>query len=438
MHPAALVILYVTVAMAPLSAAAVGLRPPRSIPDELASGAGMLAFAIVLVEFVLSGRFRTISRRMGMDVTMRCHQLFARTALVLAIVHPFLYRAPFKEPLPWDPTRQLTLTAEPISLTSGILAWVLLIALVILSIGRRRLDFSYETWRLMHGLGALAIASLILLHTLTGGRYAADPVVADIWIGLFAVAVATLLYVYVLAPLAEKRRPWKLASVTEIAPQTWELSIEPAGHEGLSYEAGQFAWLNVGNGPFSLKENPFSISSAPKSGPNLQFLIRELGDFTRTIRSLRPGTPVFIDGPHGNLVVAGRHEPGIAFIGAGVGIAPLLSNLRQLALVGDRRPTLLVFGSRSQSHIPYRDEIDSLADRHRTSVHHLLSRPEPGWTGQRGRIDANVIRSLFRPEMRQWLFVLCGPTPLMETVEDALVDLGVAAGQILSERFDYD
>ena len=40
--------------------------------------------------------------------------------------------------------------------------------------------------------------------------------------------------------------------------------------------------------------------------------------------------------------------------------------------------------------------------------------------------------------MTRWLFVLCGPPIMMEVVEDCLIDLGVPARQILSERFTYD
>lgn len=65
----------------------------------------MIAFAILLIEFVLSGRFQLISDNMGMDVTMRLHQLLARTALVFVLVHPFLYQTPFNPPLPWDVAR---------------------------------------------------------------------------------------------------------------------------------------------------------------------------------------------------------------------------------------------------------------------------------------------------------------------------------------------
>ncbi|MEO3430270.1 ferredoxin reductase family protein [Pelagibius sp. CAU 1746] len=399
----------------------------------------MLAYAVILVEFVLSGRFRSISARLGMDVTMRVHQLFARTALALALLHPFLYRGAFNPALPWDATRQFTLTDDFGALASGIAAWVLLPGFVLLAMGRDRIGFSYETWRWMHGLGAVLIAGLLLHHTLAAGRYSTEAPLAVLWAVLLGIAVLSLVNVYVFKPLLQRRRAWTVASVKPAGLKTWELTLQPDGHDGLSYEAGQFVWLNVGHSAFSLRENPFSISSAPGTGPALQFVIKELGDFTRTLGQVAPGTRAYLDGPHGNLVVAGRGEPGIALLAGGVGVAPLLGILRQLRLEGDTRPTSLVYGNRVAEQISYRDELDALARDHGTEVVHVLSEPPRDWQGRIGMLDAAVVRELFSaPEKRDWLYVLCGPPAMMAAVEDCLIDLGVPARQILSERFTYD
>ena len=169
----------------------------------------------------------------------------------------------------------------------------------------------------MHGIGAAVIAALVLHHTLTAGRYSADPLLANTWIAMFALSMTTLAYVYIVRPLGQMRWPWRVSQVRPLGLKTWSLAIEPLEHNGIAYNAGQFVWLNVGNSVFSLRENPFSIASAPSSGPQLEFIIKELGDFTRTIEQIAPNTPAYIDGPHGNLITAGRRETGIALIAGG-------------------------------------------------------------------------------------------------------------------------
>lgn len=439
MNPIILIPFYVFVVLLPLGLAWVGASQARSFWDELASGAGMLAFAIILVEFVLSGRFRSVSRRLGMDVTMRFHQLIARTAVVLALIHPFLYQTGFNPQRPWDVTRQLTLTPDIESLGSGIVAWILLTPFILLSISRDKLPYKYETWRLMHGLGALLIAALVLHHALAAGRYSQGPVLGSVWTVLFATAVISVMYVYLVEPALQRRKAWVVHSVRPVALKTWELSLDPVNHSGLQYEAGQFAWLNVGNSPFSLYENPFSISSAPASGGRLQFMIKELGDFTKTIGRIKPGTRAYVDGPHGNLIVSGRHEPGIALIAGGVGIAPLISILRQLQLEKDQRPTTLVYGNRIVDQVTCKEELERYQGRPHANLVLTLSDPPEDWTGHTGIVDRALIAKTFEAEhTKDWLFILCGPSGMMETVEDTLIEIGVPPQQIISERFNYD
>lgn len=431
--------LYLAVVFAPLGLAAASGRPPRPMLDELAAGAGLVAFAILLAEFLLSGRFRAISGRVGMDVTMRFHQLLARTALALVAVHPFLYTLPFDRPLPYDPTRQLTLTFEGEGLVTGVLAFLLMPSLVILSIGRDKLPFRYETWRLLHGIGALAVAGLVYLHAVDAGRYSQDWMLRGFWSGLVGLAVLSLLVVYVGKPLLQLRRAWRVSEVRQVADRTWELAVVPEGHDGLSYRAGQFAWISVGRNPFSLDENPFSICSSPAEGRALRFLIKELGDFTASLSQVRPGTCVYLDGPHGHLTLEGRDAPGVAFIAGGVGVAPMFSLLGQLAHGGDTRPTVLVYGNRTADQIAHGDELARLRRVHRTKVIQVLSEPPPEWSGETGIVDAPRIREIFGdPGHRDWLFVLCGPPAMMETVESALLEIGVPARNILAERFRYD
>ena len=173
MKPLFLIIAYLVAVASPLVLSWCVGGPPRAIHQELASGFGILAFAMILMEFVLSGRFKSISNGVGMDVTMRFHQVMARTALFFALLHPFLYQGtPSGGARPWDPTRQLTLTTDFADLWSGVAGFVLLPSLVLLAIGRRQLGQKYETWRLMHGVGALLIAA-VASHCLCGALWGA-------------------------------------------------------------------------------------------------------------------------------------------------------------------------------------------------------------------------------------------------------------------------
>ncbi len=434
MKPVILICLYLVGVTVPLVASWYFGGPPRALHQELASGLGILAFSMILMEFVLSGRFKSISNGVGIDVTQRLHQMLARTALAFVILHPLLYQGtPSGGARPWDPTRQLTLTTDLSALSTGIAAYLLLPVLVLLAIGRKHLDHSYETWRLMHGVAALVVALLVLHHAVYAGRYGGQTAMTWLWLTGTAAAVGSMVYVYLLVPLRDRARAWRVVSVVPRATRQWELTVTPRNHAGLDYKAGQFVWLNVGHSSFSLKENPFSISSAPAAGPDVSFLIKELGDFTGSVGRIKPGTVAYLDGPFGSLSVDGRDEPGVALIAGGVGIAPLLGILRQLRLSRDPRKIRIVYGSRVIDQIAYRDELDA------EDTTYVLSEPPPNWQGETGMIGGALLDRMFSTEeMRDWVFVICGPTPMMETIEDHLLSRGTRSSRILSERFDYD
>jgi len=434
MKPLLLIVTYLGFVLLPL-ALSWGLGgPPRPVRQEIASALGSVAFSLILVEFLLSGRFKTISDGIGMDVTMRVHRVMARTALIFALLHPFFYGGtPSGGARPWDVTGQLTLNLDVAGLASGIAAFVVLPSFVLLAVARRDLDYTYETWRLMHGVGAVLIAVLLLHHATHAGRYAGVPAVASLWKGMTALAIGSLAYVYVIEPLRQRARAWRVASVRRLAPKQWEVSLAPDGHAGLSYRAGHFAWLNLGHSPFSLHENPFSISSAPAAGPNVSFVIKELGDFTATLGHVQPGTRAFLDGPYGSLTVEGRSEPGVVLVAGGVGIAPMLSILRQMRLTGDPREAKLIYANRVAEQIVYRDELAAF------ETTYVLSDPPEGWDAEVGLVDDDLLsRVLSDQQFAEWLFVLCGPPAMMDSVERSLIAKGTPSHRILSERFDYD
>jgi predicted ferric reductase len=440
MPVAILVPLYLILALLPLTLAwAQGLQP-RGFLDELASAAGLVALAMILVEFCLLGRFRSITRRAGSDVIMRAHQFLARAALVLAVLHPFLYVAPMTPPPVWDVTARTAVNYGWAQLWPGIAAWLLLGGLLATAIGRDIIGLRYGNWRLLHGLGAVAVAGLGVVHALRAGRYSTDPVLASVWMALLVLAVGALLHVYLVAPLIRWRSPWRVASVAPVADRTWAVTLSPEFDGRLAYKAGQFAWLNIGRGVFSLNENPFSISSAPSAGRDVEFIIKELGDFTRTIGRITPGSRAWLDAPHGHLTREGHDTaPGIALIAGGVGIAPLLGILRDLAATGDTRPTALLYGNRHAGQIVCGEELRRLSETHGTEVVHVLSEPPAGWHGATGLIDAALLRRHFgHAARRDWLYVLCGPPAMLHAVEEALLSLGIPGSRILSEQFVYD
>lgn len=435
---AVLVLAYVVLAVLPLILAATAGAGGRPGLRELGSSIAMVGFAALLLEFVLSGRLRVLTDPVGMDAVMRFHQFSGHVVLVLLLAHPYLYALIPPDTGLVDGRITAATGGGALAGVTGFLAWFGLIALVFAAMLRDDLPMTYETWRLTHGLGSAAVAVLGLVHTLDAGGAAAAPAVRAFWIVAVALALLTLLRVYAVRPWLASRRPWRVRRVTPLAADIHALEIEPDGHAGVDYRAGQFAWLRIAPGPWGLREHPFSIASAPGDGDALRFLIKANGDFTRRIGEVAPGARAWIDGPYGHFVHADDDAEALLLVAGGVGIAPILGLLRERMHHGERRPIRLVYACRRARDMVLDDELAELGRRLDLQVVRVVDdagRP-PGTLP--GPIDRALLEQSLPPVERARIrCFVCAPPGMIDAMETALTDLGVPPRRIASERFRY-
>ena len=328
---------------------------PRPILNDLASGLAMVGFAAVLTEFFLLGRFRPMSTILGSDFLMQAHQLFARTAGLFIVLHPFFYSVLGMAPKAYDPTFAQSTSLTGASFFSGILGMLLLLAIIFSALNRNAPQSNYDRWRKWHGIMAVGVAVTGLHHVLDGGRYAQLLGVQVYWWALFALALASLGTVYFIRPLLQARAPFRVKEISNIAFKTWKLVLEPFSNQRFNFKPGQFAWLKLGHASRHA-DNPFSISSAPNANGEISFLIKEVGDFTASLPSTRLGSAAFLDGPHGHFQIP-KQAKSVVMIAGGIGIAPFVGLLVQMALNADPRPVRLITGNRLPEQIIERSHL---------------------------------------------------------------------------------
>jgi 3-phenylpropionate/trans-cinnamate dioxygenase ferredoxin reductase subunit len=258
--------------------------------------------------------------------------------------------------------------------------------------------------------------------------------------------VGLLAYVRVIKPWLELRRPYVVDQVRPERGDAWTLELRPEGHSGLTFHPGQFAWLTLRSSPFADREHPFSFSSSAARPERLGFTIKELGDWTAQIGQVRPGERAYLDGPHGAFTTDRHdHAVGFVFIAGGVGITPVMSILRTLADRGDRRPLYLIYANRNWEDATFREEIEALRTQLDLHVVHVVEQPPADWEEadaregrERGFVTEDILRRYLPHFERRNIYeaFMCGPQPMMDAVERALIRLGVDMGDIHTERFN--
>ncbi len=223
------------------------------------------------------------------------------------------------------------------------------------------------------------------------------------------------------------------------------LDIPPAQREVFNFEPGQFLTLRATVNGEEVRRS-YSISS-PRSRltqhGELEIGIRPVlgGLFSNwAATTLKVGDKLSVLPPDGRFTVRKQraiHRVGFA---AGSGITPILSILSTTLEEQPHSKFTLVLGNRRMSSVMYNESLQNLKDRYlnRLTLIHVLSSQAQEVELLEGRIDPNKVRAIiaaFLPVASMDEVFVCGPEAMIEATEKTLVEAGVPASRVYSERF---
>ena len=163
--------------------------------------------------------------------------------------------------------------------------------------------------------------------------------------------------------------------------------IEP---KTIKFKPGQFISFEMPHPQTGhLVTRPYSIASQPSRSDVITLLFNLVpgGPGSTYLFGLKEGDKTHFKGPAGNFSL--REDPvrELLFVASGTGIAPIRSMLLANAERPDPRPATLFWGLRSQRDLYYQEELVDLIRQTRTlTAVTTLSRPEPDWSGESGRV----------------------------------------------------
>jgi predicted ferric reductase len=263
-----LVFIFIFVAILPMLAALASGAPPTTPLSELGTAFALTASALLFLQFLSSGRYESLSGRVGIDRTMGFHRIAAYVLLLFALLHPLSYAADtfFTDPAAaWN---RLTGMLVSNRLRTGVLALVGLLIIVGLATIRSRLR--YEFWRASHGLLAITVTGLVLHHALVAGSYSAQVSLELVWLLFAMIALIAIGVVYLVRPWRMWHEDWRVEGVKPLADRVWEMTLRGPSSTRLHFRAGQFIWITVAPKRPPIHDHPFSIASAPSELPRLR------------------------------------------------------------------------------------------------------------------------------------------------------------------------
>jgi ferredoxin-NADP reductase len=155
--------------------------------------------------------------------------------------------------------------------------------------------------------------------------------------------------------------------------------------------------------------------------------VKGLGDASRALAHVRPGTRLAFEGPYGAFTDHARLSDGVLLIAAGVGITPLRALLEDLP--ADTNVVVVIRAS-TDADLLHRAEIAALVDRHRGRLHEVIG------SRHKVRINARSLRHMV-PDVADRDVYVCGPAGFGADVISSAAKLGVPADQIHVEEFGF-
>ncbi len=235
------------------------------------------------------------------------------------------------------------------------------------------------------------------------------------------------------------RLTWLAAEVVDVRAETHRVKtivFDVPGWRG--HRAGQHVDVRLTAEDGYQAQRSYSVASVP-DGTRIELTVERLEDGEVSpylTDELQAGDRIELRGPVGGYFVwEPSHGGPLLLVGGGSGVVPLMAMIRLRSAAGSDVDTRLLFSSRGWEDVIYRDELEQL-EGDDLRVAHTLTRSQPrGWTGYARRVDAQMLAHVGPAPAERPRVYVCGPTPFVEAVAEALVQLGHDPQAIKTERF---
>src|SRR5437763_1425293 len=334
---------------------------------------GLLAGYGVVVLVALMARIPPLERGIGADKLARWHAKGGRYTVSLVVAHALLivwgYAVTAHTTVTSETGTLLTSYPDVLAATVG---GLLLVGVGISSARTARRRLKYETWYYLHFYTYLAVALAFSHQFSTGADFMNNLAARTAWAAMYAAVAAAIVWYRFATPVRQAfRHRMRGVSVHREGPGVISVVIGGRHLDELRAEEGQFfRWRFLSRGLW-WTSSPYSLSAGPRPD-RLRISVKDLGDHSRALADVRPGTRVLSEGPYGAVTGAVRRQRKVLLIGGGIGITPLRALFETLpAEPGD---LTFVYRASDENDVVFGDELQALARQRGANLKFVVGR----------------------------------------------------------------
>ena len=239
-------------------------------------------------------------------------------------------------------------------------------------------------------------------------------------------------------------------TVSEVTKETAD-SVSIAFHipselkSEFAYKQGQYITFKLKVDGAEIRRS-YSVCSSPALQEDLRVAVKKVsgGKGSNYLNTqVKVGDVLEVMQPMGNFYTemnSANQNTYVLFAG-GSGITPMLSILKTVLHSEPQSKVVLFYGNLNESSIIFKQQLDTLAGTHsdRLQVVHILEKPEQAAYPKEltGMMTPDVVESIAKPyaSNAKAVYFICGPTPMMQSVESTLKNLQVPSSQVHLEYF---
>lgn len=396
-------------------------------PMSAAYIAGVLGKAAALVSIVAYSLMPILSMRHafivrifgGIDSTYGLHKKIGKIAFYTIWAHPFLLA--IKGFLKGKSVGGIWQWDSAL-IVSGIVAIGIFSAIMVITIYSH---IRHQRWISFHRFFGW-ILPLIFFHAIVANSQIVKNKPLLIYVSIiYGLGMIAFFYRSVFGKLIS-RYPYVVCEVNTPAAATTEVVLKPIGIP-MAYNPGQFAYLSVVCPGIDPEAHPYSFTTAA-NGPYIRFVIKELGDDTKTMKNLVVGSKAFLEGPYGDFTYHNSRNKKQIWIAGGVGVTPFLSLARSLKNKSAYRVQLFYASDRLEDTVFLRELL--MIQKTIPDVFEL--------TVVNKNISGFVSLELLQKQLGDltgYDFFICGPPPMLKILKGGLVKAHVSSTQVYTEEF---
>jgi len=356
----------------------------------------------------------------GLDKMYVTHRYTSTAAFLLIFVHVL--------------TVPITVTGWRLGNYLAVIAFTGIVSIALISLAPRIAFLNkltggtYEGWKnLKRYIGIFFIAAYIHPFLIK------SPLSAFIAINFvqifFIIGALSYLYTEVFGRFFKKYLPYTVEAVKHPNPSTTEVTLRAQRDSIPRQRAGQFLFVRFPGDKTLNESHPFTISSTP-SEDVLRVSVKACGDFTRALSgNLKAGMDAIVEGAYGmfDYKTSGQKQ---IWIAGGIGLTPFLSFIRDMDGTLDHDIDFY-YTVRHKEEALFLDEIEAAAKKNPR----LKARIRFSSTDGSLKMD-DIVRNAGGSVHDHHVY-MCGPLPMVQAFKKKFLALGLPAGNIHYEEFNF-